>query len=83
MADRQEPDPRSRGPLDEGREVLLAVPAPSEEAVRERLAADIWHQNGMLRISSIEAWSILLEGRNSSRRPVHDGSQLQIPQLFA
>ena len=51
------------GPLDEGREVLLAVCAPSEEAVRERLAADNWAQNGMLTIKRLEAWTVLLDGR--------------------
>jgi uncharacterized protein YciI len=51
------------GPLGDEREVLHAVRAPSEEAVRERLAEDNWAQNGMLTISSIEPWTILLDGR--------------------
>jgi hypothetical protein len=51
------------GPLDEGREVLLAVGAPSEKTVRQRLAADNWAQNGMLTIKRLEAWTILLDGR--------------------
>lgn len=51
------------GPLEGGREILHVIDAPSSEAVRERLAADNWHQNGMLRITSIEAWTILLDGR--------------------
>jgi hypothetical protein len=51
------------GPLDPGREVLLAVCAPSEKAVRERLAADNWAQNGMLTIKRLEAWIVLLDGR--------------------
>jgi hypothetical protein len=52
------------GPIGGGREILHAIEAPSEEAVRERLAEDIWHQNRMLRITSIEPWTILLDGRN-------------------
>ncbi len=52
------------GPLGGGREVLHAISAPSEEAVRARLADDNWHQNGMLTITSIEPWTILLEGRS-------------------
>ncbi|HEY2161606.1 MAG TPA: hypothetical protein VGH24_09890 [Solirubrobacteraceae bacterium] len=53
------------GPLAGEREVLHAVSAPSEEAVRERLAQDDWHRNGMLTIKSIEPWTILLDGRNA------------------
>jgi hypothetical protein len=39
------------------------VSAPSEQAVRERLADDNWSANGMLTIRSIERWTILLDGR--------------------
>lgn len=52
------------GPLDPGREVLHAIRAPSIDAVRQRLAEDNWHQNGMLTIKSIEPWTILLDGCN-------------------
>jgi uncharacterized protein YciI len=51
------------GPLHGDREVLLAVAAESEEAVRARLAADNWHENGMLTVTSVEQWTILLDGR--------------------
>jgi uncharacterized protein YciI len=51
------------GPLDEGREVLHAISASSEEAVQERLAEDNWAENGMLTVKSIEAWTVLLDGR--------------------
>jgi uncharacterized protein YciI len=51
------------GPLAGEREILHAVSAPSEQAVRERLAMDNWHQNGMLTIKSIEAWTVLLRSR--------------------
>jgi uncharacterized protein YciI len=54
------------GPLDGGVEILHAISAPSEEAVRERLADDNWAANGMLRIKSIEPWTILLDGRGSA-----------------
>lgn len=56
------------GPLAGDREILHAVSAGSEEAVRERLAQDNWHKNGMLRIKSIEAWTILLDGREASAK---------------
>jgi uncharacterized protein YciI len=54
------------GPLDEGRDVLLAISADSADTIRRRLAAeDNWHQNGMLTVKSIEEWTILLDGRDS------------------
>lgn len=52
------------GPIGGEREILHAVDAPSEEVVRERLAQDNWHQNGMLTITSVEPWTILLDGTN-------------------
>jgi uncharacterized protein YciI len=51
------------GPLDGDREILHAISAGSEDAVRARLASDNWAQNGMLTIVSIEPWTILLDGR--------------------
>jgi uncharacterized protein YciI len=51
------------GPLAGDREILHAISASSEEEVRRRLAEDNWHENGMLTIKSIEAWTILLDGR--------------------
>lgn len=50
------------GPLAGEREILHAIDAPSEEAVRERLAQDNWHQDGKLTITSIERWTVLLDG---------------------
>ena len=54
------------GPLGGDREILHAICAPSEPAVRERLAADNWAHNGMLTIKSIEPWTVLLDGRGSA-----------------
>ena len=54
------------GPLAGDRETLHAISAPSEQAVRERLAEDNWARNGMLTIKSIEPWTILLDGRGST-----------------
>lgn len=51
------------GPLANDRDVLHVVSAASEKAVRERLARDNWAQNGMLTVKSVEAWTILLDGR--------------------
>ena len=52
------------GAVGDEREILLAVSAPSEEAVRERLAQDYWAEYGMLTVRSIQPWTILLDGRN-------------------
>jgi uncharacterized protein YciI len=51
------------GPLEGDRETLHVVEAPSEEAIRERLAEDPWAANGMLTPVRIERWTILLDGR--------------------
>jgi uncharacterized protein YciI len=50
------------GPLEGDRETLHVVRAPSEEAIRDRLAEDPWHANGMLRVARIERWTVLLDG---------------------
>lgn len=50
------------GPLEGDREVLLIVSAPSGDAIRQRLAADPWLQDGTLSIVSVERWTILLDG---------------------
>ena len=50
------------GPLEGDRDVLLIVDAVDEAAVRERLAPDPWHRNGMLIVKAIERWTILLDG---------------------
>jgi uncharacterized protein YciI len=51
------------GPLDSGRGVIHVVTAPSEQAIRDKLAEDPWSKNGMLTISAIEGWTVLLDGR--------------------
>jgi uncharacterized protein YciI len=51
------------GPLAGEREILHAMSASSEQEVRARLADDNWAQNGMLKVKSIEPWTILLDGR--------------------
>jgi uncharacterized protein YciI len=53
------------GPLAGEREILHAISAPSEQAVRDRLAQDNWSRNGMLTVKSIEPWTVLLDGRRS------------------
>jgi uncharacterized protein YciI len=51
------------GPLEGERETLWIVEAESKDVVRERMAEDPWASNGMLTPSSIEAWTVVLDGR--------------------
>lgn len=53
------------GPLAGDRETLHVVRAESEEEVRARFADDNWAENGMLRVESVERWTILLDGFHS------------------
>ena len=49
------------GVLGDGAEVLLVFDSTSEEVVRARLAADPWTKAGLLEISGVEPWTVLLE----------------------
>jgi uncharacterized protein YciI len=48
------------GPLDE-RDVLLIVESETEAELQARFQLDPWIQNGMLTITAIRPWTILLE----------------------
>ena len=48
------------GPLAGDREAFHVVDAPSEQELRARFAQDPWAQNGMLTVTSVERWVILL-----------------------
>jgi uncharacterized protein YciI len=48
------------GPLGGGPTTLLVVDAGSEDEIRTRLADDPWTPMGMLEISKIEPWEVLL-----------------------
>ena len=50
------------GPLDDEQRVVHVVEADSEDAIRATLARDPWHQTH-LRIDTIDAWTIRLDGR--------------------
>ncbi len=50
------------GPLQGEREVLIIVNAPNEDLVRKRFADDPWIQSGMLTLTTVERWTILLGG---------------------
>jgi uncharacterized protein YciI len=55
------------GPLEGEHEILHVLRAASEEEVRSRLAADSWHQNRMLAVTSIRSWTVLLDGLGVNR----------------
>jgi hypothetical protein len=55
------------GPMDE-RDVLLVVDAESEVSIRRRLVTDPWIENGMLSVTAIRPWTILLEGKLGTPR---------------
>lgn len=48
------------GPLEGGVDTLLLCVAPSEDALRRRLAQDPWMRNGMLAHKSIELLTVAL-----------------------
>lgn len=52
--------PLGSGELRAGEEVLLVVDSTSEEAVRARFAADPWTASGLLVITRVEPWTVLL-----------------------
>lgn len=57
------------GPLDE-KHVLLVVDAENDEDVRAHFVTDPWIKGGMLTITAIRPWTVLLDGttRTTSAR---------------
>jgi hypothetical protein len=54
------------GPLSDEHRVVLIIEADSERTVRETLARDPWSETHLI-IESVDAWTIRLDGRTSSR----------------
>jgi hypothetical protein len=52
------------GLLGDGERVLLVIEASDEQEIEARLAADPALSRGILRIESVEPWTIWLDGRN-------------------
>jgi hypothetical protein len=50
------------GPLDE-KDVLLVVDSVDEGSIRAKFADDPWIENGMIAITSIRPWTVLLDQR--------------------
>ena len=57
------------GPIGDGAQTLHAVEAASEDAVRARFAEDPWASADLLRIDSIEPWSLWLDSRTDIPAP--------------
>ena len=53
------------GPIGDADRVLVVVEAADPQEIEARLATDPWHRDGILRIDSIEPWTIWLDGRRS------------------
>ena len=55
------------GPVGDRQQVLLAIEAVNEPAVRDRLAADPWAAMRLLQIGAVEPWALWLDGRPAVR----------------
>jgi uncharacterized protein YciI len=53
------------GPLDE-KDVLLVVESESEAAVRARFAPDPWIESGLISITEIRPWTVLLDATRAT-----------------
>lgn len=54
------------GPIGDGERILLIVEASDQRAVQARLGEDPWAPMGVLRIGSIETWTLWLDGRQAA-----------------
>jgi uncharacterized protein YciI len=54
------------GPLGDGTRVLLVVEGESEADVVRRLKNDPWLRDGVLQLTTLEPWTIWLDGRRAS-----------------
>lgn len=55
------------GPIGDGQQAMVVVEAPDEATVRATLAVDPWEPMGVLRIGSLQPWTIWLDGRQRTR----------------
>lgn len=54
------------GPLGDERCFLLIIDAPTEEDIRARLSRDPWTAAGLLTVSEVEPWRVVLRGPRES-----------------
>jgi uncharacterized protein YciI len=55
------------GPIGDGKQTMLIVEATDEREIEARLGDDPWSTMDLLRIGSIQPWTIWLDGRLSNR----------------
>jgi uncharacterized protein YciI len=55
------------GPIGDGKQTMLIVEATDEQEITARLGDDPWAAMDLLRIGSIQPWTIWLDGRLSNR----------------
>jgi uncharacterized protein YciI len=58
------------GPLGDGARAMLVIEAENEQEIESRLSQDPWASMDLLRIGSIEPWTVWLDGRRRPRAPV-------------
>jgi uncharacterized protein YciI len=56
------------GPVGDGEQTMHVIEAADEREIEARFAADPWAPLGLLRIASIEPWTIWLDGRTGAAR---------------
>jgi uncharacterized protein YciI len=54
------------GPLGDGERTLHVVEAADPAEIETRMAQDPWAEMGLLKIGSIEPWSLWLDGREAA-----------------
>jgi predicted enzyme related to lactoylglutathione lyase/uncharacterized protein YciI len=64
------------GPVSDGEETLHLVVAADEDEIRERLASDPWAVADLLRVGTIEPWSLWLDGRRAPQ--LYRGGELVV-----
>ena len=55
------------GPIGDGKQTMLIVEATDEREIKSRLGEEPWAPMDLLRIGSIQPWTIWLDGRLSNR----------------
>jgi uncharacterized protein YciI len=51
------------GPVGDGSDTLLIIDAPNKNAITATLSGDPWSRSGMLELSQIQRWTVLLEAK--------------------
>jgi uncharacterized protein len=57
------------GPVGDGSQTLLAIEAADAAEIEARFSEDPWAATGVLRVDTIQPWTIWLDGRSPPARP--------------